>query len=461
MFKLRTRPFGPHQEEAIAWVAERERGALLLPMGTGKTYIALAWMSLQSGTTIVVAPLSVLRSWEKQIRDHTTASVSTATGTRQDRIAALRSSVDIVLVNYDFFSRLHDRDVDLFSNFRGVVLDESTRIKNPKAKRTANIIRVFRRTRRKLILTGNPVPKGYEDLFSQWLFLDGGQCLGANYFHFLRRYFNPIEFGEGKRGWTISAKGPSQIANRIAGSYFHRKKEDCVDLPDKIFERKYYTLGGDARQFYRHLVREWLAETRSGERIVNNALSRDIALRQVCSGFMGDGNGNIMEQFDSRKYDTLIEALEEIGAEDQVVIWFWFREEGRKLYEQIWTHIDEEPAIIHGGVDDQDRREVLQSFEEGRTRIVLAQLQTCAYGINEFAKCRYVIYFGHTYDYDLRAQSEDRTSRIGSTSSCTYIDIVAEKSIEEAILEVLAKKQQISESMFKQEVVAIIEGWRI
>jgi SNF2 family DNA or RNA helicase len=426
-------------------------------MGTGKTYVALAYLSLLNGPVVVVAPLSVLRSWEKQILEHTTATYALASGSKSSKIDALHKDVDIVLINYDFFSILPKNNNCKFYRFETVVLDESTRIKSPKANRTATILREFTSTKYKLLLTGNPIPRSYEDLFTQWLFLDDGKSLGTNYFLFQRKYFSPVSYGAGRTSWEPNSRTGGSIAGKIAGSYFYRQKSECVDLPPKIYERRHYSLQGAQLKYYKQILNDWLAETSGGERVVNNALSRDIALRQICSGYLGDGQGGSTEVFKSLKYSTLVETLEDIG-DEQCVIWFWFRQECESIREAL-RPVHGEVAYVHGGVDREARSRALESFECGRSRIILAQQQTCAYGINELAKSEFSIYVGHTYDYDLRSQSEDRTSRIGSQRSCTYIDIVAEKSIEEAILEVLSTKANLPAHVFKDHVRVLLNEW--
>jgi len=466
-YEMKSAPFAKHQEDALEWLTTREQGAILLPMGTGKTYIMLAHLALLKAPTLVVSPLSVLHSWEKEIHEHTTATCTVVSGPRREKLELLRSNTDFTLINYDYFSRYKKVDDPLFKRFQTVILDESTRIKSPRAKRTGTIIRLFKNVGRKYILTGTPITRDYGDVFSQWMFMDGGRALGSNYFHFQRAYFSPVDYGRGRRSWEANKRTAASISKRISGSYFYRKKSDCLDLPPKIYERAYYHLAGDQHRVYTSLLKDWLAEIGSASGgneagtdsqegddptivTVNNALARDTKLRQLCSGYMNVENELIDYSHD--KYKVVKEVVtESIPSGAQCVVWHVFTEEGRRIVEALReNNVDVE--WINGQVPVTERKDILSRFERKHVRVVVAQIQTCAYGINEFRRCEYAIYAGQTYDYDLRAQSEDRFHRKGSVASCTYIDVVGQGTIEETILEVLDMKQRMTPSVFRNKV---------
>jgi SNF2 family DNA or RNA helicase len=104
-------------------------------------------------------------------------------------------------------------------------------------------------------------------------------------------------------------------------------------------------------------------------------------------------------------------------------------------------------------VDSTLRQENIALFQEknGPTRYFVGNAQTGGYGITLTA-ANTVIYYSNNYDLEKRLQSEDRAHRIGQTGSVTYIDLVAEKTIDERIIKSLKSKVNIANEIMGEDI---------
>ena len=196
-------PYG-HQREAFDASADAQNFALLLDMGTGKTKVTLdtvAYLFEKSAIefVLVVAPKGVISNWRGEIEAHLpprigrevvlwNPSLSKQRRKELNDLHTKSKNLKFLLMNVEAFSTKKGVDVaEVFVNrFKTfMVVDESTTIKNRKAKRTKSLCAVGRGAVYRRILTGSPVTRSPLDLFSQMAFLDPA-ILGFNSFYALR-----------------------------------------------------------------------------------------------------------------------------------------------------------------------------------------------------------------------------------------------------------------------------------
>ena len=99
------------------------------------------------------------------------------------------------------------------------------------------------------------------------------------------------------------------------------------------------------------------------------------------------------------------------------------------------------------------RQDNIAQFQDvkGPTRYFVGNTQTGGYGITLTA-ANTMIYYSNSYDLEKRLQSEDRAHRIGQTGSVTYVDLIAEKTIDERIVTALKKKVNIANEIMGEDL---------
>ena len=210
-FEYKTNPYD-HQRTALEASWAEEYYALFMEMGTGKTKVAIDTMAVlfEAGkidSALVVAPKGVYDNWVKnEIPAHlpdrinrnilrwTPAKTKRMETDLKDFIVGDYNGIKIFVINIEAFSTSRGTEAALAFLYQNpnniVVVDESTTIKNRKAARTKNIVRLQEYSKYRRILTGSPITKSPMDLFSQCDFLKN-KALGFNsYFAFQARYAN-------------------------------------------------------------------------------------------------------------------------------------------------------------------------------------------------------------------------------------------------------------------------------
>lgn len=441
---------GSYQDDALAFMKSRAIGAVFLPMGTGKTYVVIEWIKDQLRQqryhilpVIVFAPKMVCHTWENEIAKFGRGLIVRAAYDgpmiqRQIDIAQTRDGeAHIVICNYEMAEHVKITPGT-------VVCDESTRIKNVKAKRSKAVYALGLKAKHRWILTGSPRPKGVEDLYGQFFFLDRGAVLGKNYWAFQARFFSSIPIGNGRQMWKASIDNEQRIKGLLSPYVFYRKREDCIALPEKLYSTRYVDMSLAIKKHTGHILEYWRHEGKEAD----NALTVGAWLRMLCTGFAGDWT-----PIDCGKYTAISDFIGDmdLGA-DQVVIWTWFRKEQNRLAE-ILAEKGYQFITINGGTSNDDRATRLSSFEDGNSRIAIVSIATGAFGLNELRNASTVIYASNSFDLELRQQSEDRTYRAGRTTPCQYIDFVTTGSIEQHIVEVLRLKEAHSKAFLEGEVI--------
>jgi SNF2 family DNA or RNA helicase len=100
---------------------------------------------------------------------------------------------------------------------------------------------------------------------------------------------------------------------------------------------------------------------------------------------------------------------------------------------------------IHGGISENDRDHNVQNlFQTGKARFLVGNAATGGVGLN-MTRAELVVYYSNSFSFTDREQSEDRAHRIGQTRSVTYIDIIAEGTVDAAVNQALREKKDVSE----------------
>jgi|TARA_R110002012_G_scaffold142311_3_gene300281 SNF2 family DNA or RNA helicase len=468
-YKFKTKPY-QYQLEAFNEGKDRLHYAYFMEMGTGKTKVTIDNLAYlyhcnKINFALVVAPNTVYQNWKRELDIHCPISTSVFTY-KVDKIknfAFDENKMNIFLMNVEAFS--HKSGKTLANMLLGsyghkgcMVIDESTTIKNRTAIRTKNIIALGRKAKYRRILTGSPVTKSPLDLFSQADFL-GNDLLKCsdNFYVFQATYciLRKITNSTGRAfNLAVGFRDLDKLEKIVKSFSYRVRKKDCLDLPDKIYQKRIVQLGTKQRKIYDDFKENAriIIEDKTIE--YNTKLTEIIKLLQVTAGFLKTEEGDI-EEFENAKMKELLNVLEE--TEGKVIIWAnWVHSLKMIIKELKKKYGNESVVAIYGEISSSEREKAVDEFQKNsETRFFVSNPQTGGYGLT-LTEANTVIYFSNNYDLEQRQQSEDRAHRIGQENKVLYIDLVAEKTVDESVIRALNQKIKLSAETLGEDVLAYI-----
>jgi len=238
------------------------------------------------------------------------------------------------------------------------------------------------------------------------------------------------------------------------------KKEDCLDLPPKIYETCRVEMTTEQTKVYKDLKERSIAELSQGIVTVELVLTKLLRLQQVLSGHVPNEEGILVELPDER-LPRLLELLDEAGG--KAVVWARFTRDVRRITDALNKEYGDGSAVAyHGETTQEERRTALTRFEgniqtgektDDKCRFFVGNPQTGGYGITLVAAST-VVYYSNSFDLEIRLQSEDRCHRAGQTKSVTYVDLYVPGTVDEKILKALREKKKVS------NLIMSGGGWR-
>ena len=474
-YEFKTTPFA-HQKEVLQASWNKINWGLFLEMGTGKSKVTIdnAGALFEAGkidTMIVLAPKGVYRNWARlEIPAHLPDKIG------RDIVVWNPSPKVKEKAALKAFSLPHEGDdlrifvmnIEALSTVKGqrylnavlkvsqafLVLDESTAIKNPKAKRTKAILKMSPLARYRRILTGFPVTQSPMDLWSQCHFLDKtllGDC-GDNFFQFQYRYavMKRQTFGSHSFNRVVGYRNLDQLSELLKDFSSRILKSECLDLPEKMYIQRHVTLTPEQKRIYAE-VKEFALTVLEEDKFMTapNAMTQLLRLQQVLSGHTKPDDGSFVEIPDNR-LSELLECLEEVKG--KVIIWSRFRYDMKRITEALSKAYGQMSVVTYyGDTEDEERTRAIEKFQEGKARFFVGNPQTGGYGITLTA-ANTVIYFANSFDLAVRMQSEDRAHRIGQKNNVTYIDLIAEGTIDEKIVKALRAKMDIATTVMGEDL---------
>jgi len=460
-YDFKTKPF-EHQRKAFYMSRDKEAFALLMEQGTGKTKVIIDSAAYLYGkgkitALVVIAPNGVHRNWLKEIDIHmpdwcTNQSFYYTSGMTKkrieeyDKVFASENNLKIFTFNVEAFTSpkaIYYMQKILVSNKVMLVVDESSRIKRPGAKRTKIITKFGKQADYKRIMTGTPVTKGPEDVYSQFKFLDP-QTLGYDSFYSFRARYCVMGGFENKQ--IISYQNIDELTRNIEGHSFRVLKKDCLDLPDKIYQRHYVEMTAKQKKLYQNMKKSFVAELEGNMIEAPEAITRLLRLQQIlCGWFPSEGSVTQIDEQNPR-----IEAMKEIlsDIDSKVIIWARFKADLRAIERAL----GDLAVSYHGDVSSDAREVAVDRFQnDPKIQYFIGQPQSGGIGLTLTA-ADYVIYYSNSFDLEQRMQSEDRCHRIGTKNNVTYIDIETRKTVDSKIIQALREKKSLADIITKDPI---------
>jgi SNF2 family DNA or RNA helicase len=400
--------------------------------GTGKTVMGLE-VAHHNNKTLIVCPLSVIESaWIDDCNKFypNTKIVSLWDKSKKKRLEQLNTDAKIYVINYEGLKILFNDIIK--ANFECIIVDESSKMKNHKSQISQYLLQLLDIIPNRYVLSGCPIPNHNSEIFSQMKFINP-EVFGNNYYGFLAKYFT--QDMENPHRWYQTQENKDKFFNRLHIQSQFIKKEDCVDLPDKIFQIRRFELSKEQKLNYYSLLNDIQNNINTWSKFEFTA--KLMKLREVVSGFVINKDNTITE-FKNNKHDELQNIIDEIG-DKSIIIWCQFRHEIETLAEKF------------NGValtsKTPNRNEIINSFKSNKIKLLFTHPKLVGHGLT-FTNCNYNIYYSLSFSYEEFKQSQDRIHRIGQTNKCTYIILQSKNTIDEKIYICLQNKKNIVDELY-------------
>ena len=470
-YKFKTKPYA-HQLLALEKSWNKETYAYFMEMGTGKTKVLIdnAAMLYDKGKIdglLIIAPKGVIGTWYDQelpthlpnhIENATVLWQANITKGQQEKLNSLfetGTALHILIMNVEALSTTKGTDFAAkFINSHNtlMVIDESTTIKNPSAKRTKNILKLSTQTKYRRIMTGSPVTKNPLDLYSQCEFLSPWLLDFTSYYAFRNRYAEMKTMHV--RGRSIQVvdkfKNLGELSEQLKGFSYRVLKEDCLDLPEKNWTKRQITLTPDQRKIYNQMKETALAVLNGKQATTMTVLTQLMRLHQITCGHFTADDGTI-QRIDNNRANELMDILSEM--EGKAIIWAHYQYDITSIIKEIVKVYGPGSVVDYYGLTPQDERDSnRKKFQsDPKCRFLVGTPSTGGYGLTLTA-ANTVIYYSNGYDLEKRLQSEDRAHRIGQKKNVTYVDIIAEDTVDEKIVKALRDKINVASQVLGEEL---------
>lgn len=473
-YRFKHQPYA-HQLAALKESWNKKEWAWLMDMGTGKSKVAIDNMSILydkgaiSGA-LIVAPKGVYRNWtDKELPQHLPDHIEHRIGTwsstlskeaEKEILSLFELDVDdlkILVINVEALSSGRGAKLAekfLKANTTYMAVDESTTIKNPKAKRTKTIIKLGKLAKIRRIMTGSPVTKSPLDLYSQCEFLST-DLLGFNsYYSFCVRYANMIKRNAGSHTYNqiLGFQNLDELSETLTRFSTRVLKEECLDLPDKVFQTRTIEMTPEQKRMYKEMKKYAMAviEEEGSTVSATVVITQLLRLHQISCGFATSDDG-VVTSVKNNRLKELMSILEETSG--KVIIWANYRHDIHLLKEEISkVYGPESVATYFGDTSTDERSQIVKDFQDPTNdlRFFVGNPSTGGYGLT-LTEAKTVIYYSNNYDLEKRLQSEDRAHRIGQKHNVTYIDLMCEKTVDEKIVKSLLTKQNIANEILQED----------
>lgn len=451
----------PHQQTAVAKLMRSRVSGLFMEMGTGKTRTAIEFTYLRQANIdrlIWYCPVALKETVFYEIQKHTNAPACaihvfdehtnprTVPGDAFWYIVGLESlgSSDRVTLTVNA----------LTTERTSVIVDESSYIKGHHAKRTQRLTAISERARYRMLLTGTPISQGVIDLYAQMRFLSP-QILGYRSFYSFAR--NHLEYSEKFPGLILRAHHTGYLAAKMQPYIYQVTKDECLDLPKKLFDSRYYGMTNDQRYAYQQAKDEILMDLDADQFESHTIFRLFTALQQIVSGFWNRRDPNTGEQtlieLNHLRPPMLDSVISGIPADAKIIIWCKYLYSVRAIVSHLTSQFGPDSlAKFHGDIGEHERNAEVARFRN-QARFFIATQATGAHGLT-LNESHYDIFYENEFKYSHRLQAEDRNHRIGQTKPVTYIDLICRNSIDERIMRAQSNKSD-AVSDFKSRVDAI------
>ena len=471
-YKFKTKPY-KHQLTALEKSVDKKEYGYFMEMGTGKSKVLVDNMAMlydkgKINGALIIAPKGVYRNWlEQEIPIHLASHIkpkmvlwtALTSKTKEKEYQTLFETgfdLHVLIMNVEAFSTKKGAEFAykfLRSHKTLMVVDESTTIKNPSSKRTKAIVTLGKHATYRRILTGSPVTKSPLDLFTQCYFLSPFLLGHESFYTFKTRYAITKQVNVSGRmiQLVVGYRNLPELSEKLKPFSYRVLKDDCLDLPPKTYIKRVIELSEDQKKVYKTMKEKAIAFLNGKMISTATVITQLMRLHQITCGHFTADDGSI-QKIKNNRIGQLMEILEEV--EGKAVIWAHYRYDIEAIVEAISKQYGENSVVTYyGDTSLDDRQKAIKKIQDksSSVRFVVGTPQTGGYGIT-LTGASTMIYYSNGYDLEKRQQSEARIDRIGQEKPMTYIDIIAEGTVDDKIVQSLRKKVNIATEVMGEEL---------
>jgi len=452
----------------------QSKNALILgdDLGLGKTAQAIdAVKTLHAKTIVVICPNTVKMVWEREIAKWSVDDkVYVLTGSSKRRTELIEDffsqepiSYTItmgdeatthtiacqrkwLILNYELLlwhEGLYGKQVDV------LIVDEAHRIKNRKTKCSILTKALRQSAERCYLLTGSPIMNHPEEIWSLLNCLDKSRF--KSYWAFVE-YFCYVGMNPWFHYWEVRGMNMERIPmfQQILDEYMLRreKKDVLPELPEKVVEYLYVDMTEKQRALYRQMRYEMMAELPDEEEwiMAPTVIAQLVRLKQFAIspeilGFSVPGG----------KIEEAVDFITHYCRNGNKLVVFSQFLTALKILEQKLDVAKIPYVEVSGEVPYKNRKEIVNAFQGGDTKLILLTTQVGREGIDLFA-AHTVLFLDHLWVPALNRQAEDRLHRIGQKNAVTVVVLVTKDTIDEYIEDTLLSKDTLINKVLRGKI---------
>lgn len=421
-----------------------QKGLVLSEIGTGKTQSAL-WAAdylMEQGLVnkaLIISPLSTLeRVWGDSVfTSFTNRQSVTLHGTAERRRKLLNSDADFYVVNHDGFEIIA---ADAKDKFELMIIDEAAVLRNPSTDRF-KVIRRFidaHPNMRVWLMTGTPTPNEPTDAWALAKLINS-PTLTTTYTGFRDR----VMLKTGQWRWLPRPNSPNIVADILQPSIRY-SRDDCLDLPDTVFQTRQVALTAEQDKFYKKMVKDLIVEAQRGDITAANEAIKMQKLVQIALGCAYDTNGNGIEIDCAPRLSLTKDLIDECGG--KVIVFVPYTGALHMVAGFLAKHFS--VAVVNGEVTATKRNKIFSDFQDTtHPRILVAHPATMAHGLTLTAASS-ILWYGPITSNEQYVQANGRIERIGKkhTSNVIHIESTA---LERKVFERLQNKQRLQGTLLE------------
>ena len=460
------RPPLAHQTACLNQAKDMEEFAFLVDMGGGKTKITIDNVGYlfdegRIDRWLCIAPNGIYKNWIAEIEKDLSDDIPYVMRVWKEK-NTISSGPDfekklwILLMNIEALSTKKGLEyARQFVNENTLVsIDESTTIKNHKAKRSESAVELGRSAGYRRILSGYPTPQNQLDLFMQFNFLNPTIFGIRSYYAFRNEYavVQDVRLGPGRPSFpkVVGPKNMDQLKEKIAPYSYRIRKDECLDLPPKVYQVRQVEMGDDQQKAYDQMKSNAVTMLESQELVTADlVLTQLVRLHQISCGFAVTEDGEVRRFKKNPKIEELKDILEQTS--DKVIVWATYINNIEEIYDELRKGYDGERVFTYyGGTKQGDRERAIEEFQNGNAKVFIGNPSTAGFGLTLTASSS-VVYVSNSYNLEHRLQSEDRAHRIGQNCSVLYTDLICQGTVDEKIVKALTTKKVIGADILGDE----------
>jgi hypothetical protein len=426
-----------YQQRAATYLYERDAAFSIAPLGAGKGAAALtAFADLVRDKhrrhAVVIAPKLVATTvWPQEVASwphlqHLRVAVLDGSPERRRELLATAPAREVTVIGVDLVPWLVS-ELAAFADghplFDVLIIDETSRLKDPSGKRARALLKVAGRFRARWGLTGTPRPNSSQDLFMPAAIITDGALWGRAFVPWQRRHFRPCDpFG---REWAALPGAEEQIAADFGTVAMTVADEDMPDLPPLNVVVTPLKLPDAVMATYRGMARELFATIEGRSIEAASPLIATGKLAQLANGFLYDAGADDPVFVHSLKIDWLRELVEGLDGEP-LLIAYEFIEDLRTIRRAFGAV----PAL-GGPTPAREATQLVAAWNAGTLPLLAFHPAAAGHGLNLQHGGSRMAWLSPSWSAELTQQAIARLYRPGQTQHVTIHVCVAAGTVDE------------------------------